>query len=86
MSQKKWANVSEHQKTTNKKHPNLIKKTVVSSTPVESSILNQLLLKLLCWSSHTVPGDEGRGHIALNTAAIFHVHFQVMQSWKNWLK
>ena len=33
-----------------------------------------------------VPGGEGRGHIALNTAAIFHVHFQVVQSWKNWLK
>ena len=41
--------------------------------------------KKLCWSSHTVPGGEGRGHTALNTAAIFHVHFQVVQSWKNWL-
>ena len=36
----------------------------------------------LCWSSHTLPGGEGRGHIVLNTAAIFHVHFQVVQVYE----
>ena len=34
-------------------------------------MFNSSLPDVLCWSSHTVPGVEGRGHIALNTAALF---------------
>ena len=111
MSQKKWAHVSEHQKTTNKKifiwlrkllfcQPRLKVQSWINAVNIQQLIQQKLLInpfnvqffpswctfKKLCWSSHTVPRGEGRGHLALNTEAIFHVHFQVVQSWKIWLK